>query len=92
MITLADLFKKDSDYLKVLSDIIAGQIEHDKQYSYVFPDAYKGISADQPFYINDEFIYIYFAPYEIGPYAAGFPTFKIPYEEINDIIDTQGEF
>ena len=90
--TLADLFKKDSGYVKVLSDLIAFQIEHDKQYLYVFPNSYKGISADQPFYVDDEFLYIYFAPYEIGPYAAGFPTFKIPYKEIKSLINPQGEF
>ncbi|UTW70760.1 hypothetical protein KHA80_07035 [Anaerobacillus sp. HL2] len=28
----------------------------------------------------------------MGPYAAGFPTFKIPFSEINDIINTKGEF
>lgn len=89
---LADLFNEDSDYVKVLSGIIAKQIKEDDQYSYVFPDAYKGISADQPFYVENEALYLYFEPYEIGPYAAGFPTFKIQVDEIKDIINTQGEF
>lgn len=89
---LEDLFKKDSDYVKVLSDIIGEQIKNDEQYSYVFPDVYKGISPDQPFYVTEDALYIYFAPYEIGPYAAGFPTFKIPYGEIDDIINKKGEF
>lgn len=89
---LADLFKKDSDYVKVLSDIIAKQIKEDDQYSYVFPDSYKGISVDQPFFVDNKTLYIYFEPYEIGPYAAGFPTFKIPFDEIMDIINTEGEF
>lgn len=35
---------------------------------------------------------IYFEPYEIAAYAAGFPTFYIPYDEMIDIIDTEGEF
>ena len=26
------------------------------------------------------------------PYAAGFPTFKIPFAEISNLIDTSGEF
>lgn len=92
MYTLSDLFKKNSDYVKVLSNIIAKQIETDEQYSYVFPDTYKGITAEQPFYVDLENLYIYFAPYEIAPYAAGFPTFKIPFSEISNIIETQGEF
>ncbi|WP_414437398.1 RsiV family protein [Clostridium cochlearium] len=89
---LEDLFKKDSDYVKVISDIINYQIEHDEQYSYVFPDAFKGIKKNQPFYVGKDALYIYFEPYEIAPYAAGFPTFKIPYKEIMSIIDTKGGF
>jgi hypothetical protein len=37
-------------------------------------------------------LYIYFTPYEIAPYAAGFPTFKIPFTQILNIIDEEGEF
>ncbi|MEW9097346.1 MAG: WG repeat-containing protein [Clostridiaceae bacterium] len=89
---LKDLFKKDSDYVKVLSDIIGEQIKNNPEYSYVFPDTYKGIRSDQPFYVDENSLYIYFEPYEIAPYAAGFPTFKIPYNEIMNIIDTNGDF
>lgn len=89
---LQDLFIKGSDYVKILSDIIKQQIEAESQYSYVFPDAYKGIQADQPFYVTDKALYIYFKPYEIAPFAAGFPTFVIPYIRIRDILDTQGKF
>lgn len=89
---LGDLFKENSDYVKVLSDIIGKQIKTDEQYSYVFPDSYKGISIDQPFYVDDQALYIYFAPYEIAPYAVGFPTFKIPYDQIMDIINAEGTF
>ncbi|WP_051541860.1 WG repeat-containing protein [Clostridium lundense] len=89
---LKDLFKRDSDYVKVLSKIIGDQIKNNEEYSYIFPGEYKGIKADQPFYVNEDALYIYFYPYEIAPYAAGFPTFKIPYKEIANIINTQGDF
>ncbi len=89
---LKDLFKPGSNYVKVLSDIIGNQIKTDPQYSYVFPDAYKGIAADQPFYVNEEKLFIYFNPYDIAPYAAGFPTFAIPYSQLLDIIDFGGAF
>ena len=89
---LKDLFKPGSNYVKVLSDIVGNQIKNDPQYSYVFPDTYKGISADQPFYVKEDALYLYFAPYDIAPYAAGFPTFRIPYGEIMNIIDTEGAF
>src|SRR5690606_30976791 len=67
---LADLFKPQSDYVKMLSRIIGLQIKNDPQYSYVFPDSYKGIKPNQPFFVTEEALHIYFEPYEIGPYAA----------------------
>ncbi len=89
---LKDLFKPGSNYVKVLSDIIGTQIKNIPEYSYVFPDAYKGIKPDQPFYVKEDALYIYFEPYEIAPYAAGFPTFRITYAEIIPIIYTAGAF
>jgi hypothetical protein len=89
---LEDLFKPGIDYVKVISDIIAQQIKSDPQYNYIFPDEYKGIAKDQPFYVKEDALYIYFAPYEIAAYAAGFPTFRIPYTEIISIIDKEGSF
>lgn len=89
---LKDLFKPNSSYVKVLSDIIGEQIKTDPQYEYVFPDTYKGISENHGFYIDENNLYIYFTPYEIAPFAAGFPTFKIPFKDIMNIIDTNKEF
>ncbi len=89
---LRDLFKPNSNYVKVLSDIIGQQIKNDPQYSYVFPDSYTGIKPDQPFYVTKDALMIYFTPYEIAPYAAGFPTFRIPYGQINEIVNKNGDF
>lgn len=89
---LKDLFKPNSDYVKVLSDIIGKQIQTNPEYSYVFPDSYKGIKADQSFYVKGDELYIYFNPYEIAPYVAGFPTFKIPFSEIINILAVTGDF
>lgn len=44
------------------------------------------------FYISKDGLYIYFYPYDIGPYSAGFPTFKILYKDIINIIDLKGDF
>ncbi|ERI07822.1 WG repeat-containing protein [Aneurinibacillus aneurinilyticus] len=89
---LKDLFRRDANYVAVLSAIIEKQIKTNEKYSYVWQDQYKGIKPDQPFYVDDDALYIYFYPYEIAPYAAGFPTFRIPYSEIMTIIDTKGAF
>lgn len=89
---LKDLFKPGSSYVKVLSEIVAAQIKNDPQYSYVWPDEYKGISPEQPFYVTADSLYLYFTPYEIAPYVAGFPTFRIPFGQIRDIIDEKAPF
>lgn len=92
MYALKDLFKPGSDYVKELSRIVGRQIQEDPEYSYVFPDSYTGIAADQPFYVTEDALHLVFAPYEIAPYAAGFPTFTIPFVQIKDMINTGGEF
>lgn len=89
---LMDLFQEDSDYTTQLSTIIENMIKIDPKYDYVFPSASKRIVKDQPFFVNEDSLFIYFSPYEIGPYVAGFPTFEISFSEIIDMIDTKGEF
>lgn len=89
---LKDLFKQNSNYVEVISDIIRNQIENMGPDSGIWIDQYKGIKEEQPFYISENVLNIYFTPYEIAPYAYGFPTFKIPYMEIVDIINTEGDF
>lgn len=89
---LEDLFKEDSDYVKVLSDIVREQIKEHGEEMGVWPDSYKGIKPDQPFFLSSEALMLYFEPYEIAPYSSGFPTFTIPFEEISDIIDKTGSF
>lgn len=89
---LKDLFKPGSPYVKVISDIIGEQIKSNGEYSYVFPDSYKGIQADQPFFVTENVLNIYFLPYEIAPFAAGFPTFTIPFDELKNILNLTGGF
>ena len=89
---LEDLFKRSGNYVEVLSNIIRKQIENMGPDSGIWLDQYKGITGDQPFYLSENVLNIYFTTYEIAPFAYGFPTFKIPYEEIMGIINTEGEF
>ncbi|WP_173275986.1 WG repeat-containing protein [Paenibacillus sp. NEAU-GSW1] len=92
MYELKDLFKQDSDYVAILSEIVGNQIKNDPQYDYIFPDSYTGIKADQPFFVTEHALHLYFEPYEIAPYAAGFPTFVVPYAQIEAILDKKGAF
>ena len=84
--SLEDLFKLGSDWENRLNSIIQKMIDEDSQYEYVYQDGFKGIDKNQNFYFNNKNLYIYFQPYDIGPYSAGFITFKIPFSLIQDIM------
>ncbi len=84
--SLEDLFNPNSDWKNRLDSIIQKMIDKEPQYEYVYKDGFKGIDEGQNFYIDDNNLYIYFQPYDIGPYAAGFIIFKIPFSLIQDIM------
>lgn len=86
---LKDLFKLDSSYMGRINSIIKSKI--DSRPEDYFPDAFQGVSEEKNFIITKDSLHIYFTPYEISSYAAGFPEFEIPYEDIMDIINTDGE-
>ncbi|MGE5328206.1 MAG: WG repeat-containing protein [Deltaproteobacteria bacterium] len=91
---LGDLFKKNSGYTERLNVILKQLMkkkskENDSTFFY---DMFEGINAGQGFVISDDKLQLFFQPYEIAPYSEGFPTFDIPYSEINDIIDKEGDF
>lgn len=81
--SLKELFKADSNYEKILSDIIGKKI---KDWKIQLLEEFKGIRSDQDFYIADTSLVIYFQLYEITPYVWGFPYFPIPLKDIADII------
>ena len=89
---LSDLFKVNSSYLEKLNNILKSKIaEKNKEAgSMLFSDQFKGLETQQNFYFTKDSLNIYFSPYEIAPYAAGFPTFSIAYTDLKDIINTDG--
>lgn len=89
---LKDLFKPGSQYVKVISEIIGERIKSNRDYSHFFPRSFKGIQADQPFFISKGHLNIFFFPNEIAPYQAGFPAFSIPFDNLMAVIDQLGAF
>ncbi|HEX2944844.1 MAG TPA: WG repeat-containing protein [Clostridia bacterium] len=93
---LKDLFKSGSNYAKVLSDIVGKQMRDrmavDPENNLYWTEDYKGIQKDQPFYITGDSLVLYFTPYEIAPYAAGFPEFSIKFDELSGILNKDGAF
>lgn len=76
---LKDLFKEGVNYKDIINKEIEKKIQASEDWMF-FEGAFKGISDDQPFFIKDGSIVIYFPLYEIAPYAVGFPEFEIPFE------------
>lgn len=90
--SLSDLFDCTTRWIDEINKIIENMIETDPQYSYVYEDGFKGITSIQSFYVDEDNLYIFFAPYEIAPYAAGFVTFKIPFADIDSLLCKKGSF
>ncbi|KMT22131.1 WG repeat-containing protein [Clostridium cylindrosporum] len=90
--SLGDLFMGGVYWVGELNKIIENMIKTDPQYNDLFDNAFKGITLDQSFYIDENNLYIYFPPYELAPYAAGFVTFKIPFVDIQGMINKEGSF
>ena len=83
ILSLKDLFKESSDYVKVINEIIREKIKESQDGAYSF----KSISNNQKFYIEDDKLVIYFDLYEIAPFAAGIPKFKIDINNISHILN-----
>lgn len=86
-VTLKDLFKPGSDYIKRLSDLVHEQIKRRKIDTL---EDFKLISPNQDFYIADRTLVIYFQLYDITPYVFGFPMFPISVYDLQDIIVEDG--
>lgn len=88
---LKDLFKENCDYKKILVDEITKQMKDKKgkEEIYYFDEAFetvKNLKDDNPYYITDDGIVVYFGLYEIAPYAAGIQEFNIPYSKLQDCL------
>lgn len=68
-----------------------GKSQNEGTKTYLLDD-FKSIREDQNFVLFKDYIQLYFYPYEVASYAEGFAKFSIPYEEINDILDTDSDF
>lgn len=84
---LKDLFKENSNYKEVINKHIKDEISKNSGVYFIGKDAFKGISENQNFYIEDGGIVIYFSLYDIAPYSTGIPKFVITWDEIIDYLE-----
>lgn len=85
--TLASLFQPNANYVAKLSAIVAEQI---KRREIPLLNGFQRISPQQPFYLADKALVLYYPLYELSPYYVGFPMFPIPVYDIVDIAAEQG--
>lgn len=89
--SLKDLFKKDADYKSRIESMIREQIAKQEASGEMIYDSKNPALNEKQFHLRQESLEIYYGPYEIAAYAAGFPTFDLPYSELKDLINTEGE-
>ena len=78
-ILLSDILKEKKDYVYVINQEIRRQIELNPQKYFSEWSVFQSISEEQPFYLIEDGIVVYFGLYEIAPYASGIRYFKIPH-------------
>ncbi len=89
-IELGDLFTKNSNYCKELSDISIAALKNQNA-SFVIDGEVKDVSDMlDVFNITPTKLVFTFAPYLVGSYAEGTYTVGIPYKDIKAVIDSRG--
>ncbi|WP_438348199.1 PdaC/SigV domain-containing protein [Paenibacillus sp. FA6] len=79
LLSLDDLLKEKSpDYKERLDKLVLKGLQNNGGYISEF----KGLGADVNYYIKTEGIALFFQQYEYTAYAAGIPTFVIPYHKV----------
>lgn len=91
LLKLSDLFKKDSKYVKTLSDLIIADLKKQKA-GWVANGEITSLKEDEigPFALSPRGIQFAFAPYAVGPYSDGSFFVTIRYNQLKDIIDPSG--
>ena len=91
LLNLQDLFKKSSDYIKVLSDLIIKDLKKQKA-GWVINGEITSLKDDEigPFALSPRGIQFAFAPYAVGPYSDGAFFVTIDYGQLKEIIDPKG--
>ena len=76
---LSDILKEKKNYVDIINQKIKKQIELNPQEYFRDWSVFQSISEEQPFYLIEDGIVVYFGLYEIAPYSSGIRYFKIPY-------------
>lgn len=81
-VLIKDLFKHNIDYKAIINKEIREQIDLNKDEYYENID-FKSIEEDVGFYIDDNYLVIFYQQYEIAPYSSGIREFKVNLDKFN---------
>lgn len=80
VLTLADLFKPGSDYLKIISDYCTQQLTEQHKDVFIFPEGALPTEENyQTWTMRYDGLLVTFNPYQVTPYAAGRIDVLVPY-------------
>lgn len=80
-IQLSDLLKSNPNYRKDIDKVINAKLKKDAAQNIATVDQFKGIAANQEYYLTDSGLTIFFQQGEIGANAAGTPEFPITFKQ-----------
>lgn len=87
-LTLADIVETPVEDLQKLVGTAFRKLAEETSFSFESPEDLEfivsdSVSYDSPFFLTEEGVGFFYTPYEIAPYAAGFPEVVIPYEALD---------
>jgi len=90
---LSDLMKSNSGYIAYINSVIRDEIDNrTTEGELVELTPFKTITGDQPYYLSNDGIVIYFQEYEYFPYAAGIQEFTIKYADLAPYLKSDYSF
>ncbi|MBW6410473.1 DUF3298 and DUF4163 domain-containing protein [Clostridium weizhouense] len=78
LLNLKDIFILNYNYKEIINKEITKQIKSEPDKYFDSGSEFKGIEENQNFYIKGKDLIIYYQLYDIAPYVAGIPEFKVP--------------
>ena len=86
-IFISDMFTDGTDYASILTEYMQNLAETDfKTYNDLWEAPSFTAQQNEDFYIQDDKIIIFYPPYDLAPYSAGFIEFPIPLSDINEYL------
>lgn len=78
ILTIRDIFQEGYNYKEKIDYEINKKISKNPDMYFTGKEGFNGIDDKTKFYIEDSNLVIYYGQYEIAPYAAGMPEFRLP--------------